>query len=455
MDGPGYALVTGASQGIGRAIAVELARWEIPLVLVARDLDRLTSLAFDLEACYGVKCCVLKADLSEVDAAEKIHETTKKAGITVDILVNNAGVAYEGLSVDMDTTEVERMVIVNAMTYAKLGNLYGQNMKKRGRGRILMVSSMAGLTSSSPYTALYGATKAFGKSLALSMAKELEPYGVGVTCIMPGAVTNTEFRNRSGTGRALCWYLPFYPRPAEVVAHLGVMSLLDGDTQVIPGWQNRVFVKLLQPILPQRVETMCVQAAWAPFHLRLPGFLRKGNDQPGKDPQNSTASALQDDSASPSAGIYLDLKPRYSMQRPPRLLKLPQPQQLEPPTVESATVEIGYEPDIAEKASEEPVKEENQSSVNTLESSQRKLPGSPPVEEAEVSVKEEQAEEQSNCKTCVGTKWRSQDKSQSWWFDEEDTILSPRLGSIDILEPRKYALQRLKVAKRPKWTIQT
>ena len=86
---PGFALVTGASSGIGRAIAVELARWEIPLVLVARDINKLTSLAYDLEACYGVKCCVLGADLSQIDAAERIHETTKRAGITVDILVNN------------------------------------------------------------------------------------------------------------------------------------------------------------------------------------------------------------------------------------------------------------------------------------------------------------------------------------------------------------------------------
>ena len=148
----GYALVTGASQGIGRAIAVELARWEIPLVLVARDLDRLTSLAYDLEACYGVKCCVLKADLSEADAAERIYETTKKAGIAVDILVNNAGVAYEGLSVGMETCEVERMIMINTMSYAKLAKLYGKDMTKRGRGRMLMLSSMAGLTSSSPNT---------------------------------------------------------------------------------------------------------------------------------------------------------------------------------------------------------------------------------------------------------------------------------------------------------------
>lgn len=270
----GYALVTGASQGIGRAIAVELARWEIPLVLVARDLDRLTALAYDLEACYGVKCCVMQADLSESDSAEKIYEATHRAGISVDILVNNAGIAYEGFSTDLATDRIERMIMINTMSYAKLSKLYGQDMVESGRGRILMVSSMAGITSSSPQTALYGATKAFEKSLALSMAKEMEPYGVGVTCLMPGAVHSTAFRSRSGTGEALCWYIPYYARPAETVAHLGVMSLLDGDTQVIPGWQNRAFVQLVRPIIPQRVEAMTVEAAWTPF--KFPWFGKIG-----------------------------------------------------------------------------------------------------------------------------------------------------------------------------------
>ncbi len=314
----GFALVTGASQGIGRALAVELARWEIPLVLVARDLDRLISLAYDLEACYGVRCCVLQADLSEVDAAERIHETTTKAGLTIDILVNNAGIAYEGLSTHIDTALMERMIMINTMSFAKLSKLYGQDMIHRGRGRMLMVSSMAGMTTASPNTALYGATKAFEKSLSFSMSKELEPYGVGVTCLMPGPVTDTQFRDRSGTGRALCWYIPFYPRPAETVAHLGIMSLLDGDTQALPGWQNRAFIQLIRPILPQRVETMCVQAAWTPF--QFPSW-RRGKQQP---PPPRPKEGLVDTKPPPS--VHLDLKPRYNLQMPPLLLQLPVPE---------------------------------------------------------------------------------------------------------------------------------
>ena len=215
----GYALVTGASRGIGRAIAVELARWEIPLVLVARDVAKLTLLASDLEACYGVKCCILEADLSKANAAEKIHQATTEAGISVDILINNAGAASEGLAVDSETSSVERMIMLNSLTYAKLGVLYGRDMKEKRRGRILMMSSMAGLCNAAPNTAIYGACKAFGKSLALSMAKEMETYGVGVTCLTPGPVSDTDFRTNSGTRKALCWYLPFYTRSPDIIAH--------------------------------------------------------------------------------------------------------------------------------------------------------------------------------------------------------------------------------------------
>jgi short-subunit dehydrogenase len=250
---------------------VELARWEIPLILVARDLPRLTSLAYDLEACYGVRCCILQADLSQPHAAEQIHQATTKAGLRVDILVNNAGISSNGLAVDMPSHDVERMIQVNAMSVAKLAHLYGKDMKEKRRGRILMVSSVVGAVAAGPTVALYAATKAFEKVLASSMAKELEPYGVGVTCLMPGAVSETDFRSSSSTHEALCWKLPFYPKTPKTVAKVGIRALLRGDVEVTPGWQNRVFLKVVQPALPQRLHNIIVELAWNP--LRIPSFL--------------------------------------------------------------------------------------------------------------------------------------------------------------------------------------
>jgi Short-chain dehydrogenases of various substrate specificities len=92
----GYALVTGASRGIGRALAVELARWEIPLILIARDVEKLCNVANEIEAAYGVNCCVIPADLSNPQVAQQIYKATEDAGLRVDILINNAGVCSYG-----------------------------------------------------------------------------------------------------------------------------------------------------------------------------------------------------------------------------------------------------------------------------------------------------------------------------------------------------------------------
>lgn len=221
----------------------------------------------------------------------------------------------------MTPSDIERMVVLNTLSYAKLAQLYGQDMKKKRRGRILMVSSMAGLCSASPNTAVYGATKAFGKSLALGMAKEMEPYGVGVTCLLPGAVRDTQFRDRSGTKRALCWSLPFYPRPADVVAHQGVVALLDGDAQVIPGWPNRVFVNIIRPIIPQRFEIMCIEAAFSPFQLpSLKGLLRRQNSSVAA---RSAFTAGHDEPKQESTPwAPLKTQSRFDIQPLPRVLTL-------------------------------------------------------------------------------------------------------------------------------------
>lgn len=286
----GYALVTGASKGIGRAIAVELARWEIPLILVARDVDALTALAYDLTTCFGVDCCVLPADLSKPSAAENIYKTVQESGLNVDvsinlilplilfyytcgsyfisqILVNNAGVSSQGESLDLPLDNVRRMIQVNTVSVSLLTQLFGRDMKDQGRGRILMVSSVCGAVGGIANVAIYSATKAFENSFGLSIGKELEPYGVGVTLLMPGAVHGTEFKSRSHSQEAICWKIPFYSKSAPFVAECGVRALLRGETEVTPGLLNRVFLKVIKPVLPQRLHNLAAEIAWSPLKL--------------------------------------------------------------------------------------------------------------------------------------------------------------------------------------------
>ena len=263
----GYALVTGASRGIGRALAVELARYEIPLILVARNIGKLKVLADELVSCYGVPCCVLQADLSQPDAAAKVYRATKDAGLKVDILVNNAGICTHGEHVDTPLEDIEQMVQINAGSVATLSHLYGKDMKKQRRGRILFVSSVVGAVNAGPRVATYAATKAFEKSLSLSIGKELEQYGCAVTCLMPGAVKGTAFKSSSNTDDALCWKIPFYPAIAQDVAHRGVRAMLEGDPEVCPGLLNKIFLRVLTPMLPQRLTTLIVETAWNPLPL--------------------------------------------------------------------------------------------------------------------------------------------------------------------------------------------
>ena len=261
----GYALVTGASRGIGRAIAVELARYNIPLILVARDLEKLSAVAKDIETLYGIPCRILQADLTTQDCASRIHDATTKAGLDVDILINNAGVCTHGDLIDGNVNDALRMIQLNVGSVMELSRLYGKNMKARRRGRILFVSSMSGAMPGCPSVAVYAATKAFEKSLASSLGRELERYGVGVTCLLPGAVGETSFASASNVEDAICFHFPGYAKSPEFVAGEGIKGLMLGYPEVYPGWQNRLFVKMGLPMLPSRVSNMIGEWAWNPW----------------------------------------------------------------------------------------------------------------------------------------------------------------------------------------------
>ncbi|GMI34839.1 hypothetical protein TrCOL_g1921 [Triparma columacea] len=262
----GYALVTGASRGIGRAVAVELARHGVDVILVARDSGRLKALAGDLKACYGVDARCISADLSR--ESERVYRETRRMGLKVEMLVNNAGISDRGPFKDMDGQVEEKIIDLNVNAVTTLSRLYGRDMAERRRGRIVFLSSVMGAVPGGPQGAVYAATKAYEKSLSTSLAREMERVGVGVTCVLPGAV-KTDFKD--GMSDALCWKMPFYPRSASFVANVAVRAMLKGDGQVTPGWQNRFFLKVMQPMLPQRITTMMVEAQWNP--MRLPVWM--------------------------------------------------------------------------------------------------------------------------------------------------------------------------------------
>lgn len=188
------ALITGASAGIGRAFAEELAATGHDLVLVARDRARLESVAEELIASYGVLCEVLPADLSDRADLERVAQRLRGEGTKpVDLLVNNAGFGLKTAFLDSDVADEERQLAVLCHAVLVLSHAAGRAMRVRGRGHIINVSSVASFLTMGTYSACKAFVTAFSQALAVDLAGT----GVGVTALCPG-FTHTEFHQRMG-----------------------------------------------------------------------------------------------------------------------------------------------------------------------------------------------------------------------------------------------------------------
>ncbi|QDO90069.1 SDR family oxidoreductase [Ornithinimicrobium ciconiae] len=188
----GTALVTGASAGLGRAFAEELARRGHGLVLVARNRDQLEELAERLRREYAVTTEVLVADLADRAQTERVADRLRDTGRPVDLLVNNAGFGLRGSFSRGDVTEEERALDVMVRAVLVLSHAAAGAMRTRGRGGILNVSSVASFAVMGSYSAIKSWVTVFSEALAV----ELQGTGVHVTAVCPGFV-HTEFHDRA------------------------------------------------------------------------------------------------------------------------------------------------------------------------------------------------------------------------------------------------------------------
>src|SRR5580704_670622 len=226
-----WALITGASAGIGVAFAEELACGGTKLVLTARRKDRLETLAQRLTATYKVQTEVFAADLAEPSAPEKIFAFTKEKGIEIDLLINNAGFGQYGEFPSVDLQRSLDMLQVNCSAVVHLTRLFLPPMIARRRGDVLILASTASFQAV-PYISTYAATKAFDLLFAEGLAEEMKPYGIRVCALCPGS-TESEFHTVSGQEK--------YQRRAETaekVARTGLKALAAGKSYVISGLGN-------------------------------------------------------------------------------------------------------------------------------------------------------------------------------------------------------------------------
>lgn len=188
----GCAVITGASSGIGRELAIQFAKEGFPLVLVARRRDRLERLASELEHLYHTQSTIIEADLEKIPDCRKIFDVLGSHRLSV--FVNNAGFGECGRFLETDLDKELSMIGVNVRALHFLTKLALQKMEKQGGGYILNVASAAGLMPAGPYMAAYYATKAYAASLTRAVARELKEHGsrVYIGCLCPGPV-DTEF----------------------------------------------------------------------------------------------------------------------------------------------------------------------------------------------------------------------------------------------------------------------
>ena len=253
-----WALVTGASSGLGVEFATLLAERHANLVLVARRTDLLQQLAARLRREHPVSVLVEGCDLSAAGSATALKERLDAHGVAVGVLVNNAGYGLYGDFVDQPLRQTTTMLALNVVSMTELTGIFAADMVRRGSGYILLVASLLGYQPVPGYAA-YAASKAYVLHFGEALHDELEPHGVVVTVLAPGAAATAfvDVAHQRDT-RALR-LLMMQPRP---VAAIGIEALLRGRPSVVAGSRNKL-IALSNRFTSRRIQRMIFQRVFS------------------------------------------------------------------------------------------------------------------------------------------------------------------------------------------------
>ena len=233
-----WALITGASSGIGKALAFEFATHGYNLFLTARNEEALRQVAADCSRKFKVDTEIRSADLSNLEAIDALVRGLSTPPLEIEILVNNAGFGVHGEFLETDLDQELQMLNLQLAATMKLTKALLPGMVARKNGRILNVASVYSFAPV-PFQSVYSACKAFMLSFSASLGEELKHTGVTVTAFCPGT-TQTEFRARAGITEKN----KSAGATAESVARVAVRQTLKGKSLVVPGFSNRLFVFL-------------------------------------------------------------------------------------------------------------------------------------------------------------------------------------------------------------------
>ncbi len=254
-----YTLITGASAGIGRELAVACAKRGFNLLLVALPETGLAALANQLQEQYGVLADYLEADLANPAAARQVYQWCEQGGYAVDKLINNVGVGSHQLFQDCSPEEIQLMIQLNTCVVASILNLFIPMLQKQGKAYVLNVSSTASFFNI-PNKALYAATKAFVNTLSTSLRNELTGTPVSVSVVCPGGSThkiNAQVEQK--IGKTFSDWIHETPR---TIAEAGVKGMLQGKRMIVPGGVAKLYV-LTSKVLPVSLADLLVRSLFS------------------------------------------------------------------------------------------------------------------------------------------------------------------------------------------------
>jgi short-subunit dehydrogenase len=236
-----WALVTGASSGIGAEFAVQLASRGMHLILAARRREQMTKLATDLNTRHGTRCHVVTIDLTDPDSGALLYDELKRLGVTVDLLVNNAGCGLIGQIETTSPEEVRRMLQLNLLTLTDLTYRFLPEMLERGKGAIINLSSQAAFQPVA-FMGAYAASKSYILHFSEALWAESRSRGVTVMALCPG-VTRTEFFDTAG---AVGWLEKHTAQSPAKVVKAALRALEKRRQYVVPGWRNYLMTLLVR-----------------------------------------------------------------------------------------------------------------------------------------------------------------------------------------------------------------
>ena len=245
-----YALVTGATSGIGLEISKDLAKRGYNLILVARTRDKLDSLSSELASEYNIDCDFFSSDLTLINSPNEIYEYTSQKKYNVNILINNAGYALPNAFHENSLEDEEKCLRVLGTSVIALTKKYINDMISNGGGKIMIVSSVAAYAPASSLQSLYGPVKTFMNRFSESLSF-YNKYGITSTAVCPG-YTVTNFHTASGVQAELDSVPGFLKKSAKRIAQEGVDAMFKGKKVSVPTKTWKVIVFLLK-IIPHSV----------------------------------------------------------------------------------------------------------------------------------------------------------------------------------------------------------